>query len=149
MALVPILVFWPRRWLSPPGWVSQQGDGDKLTRAGARVGDPITTLHVDAFGRLLPAPDRWPSAWNTTADAGNQPGFGPVAKKVHAMGMKFGIHIMRGISTTAVAAKTPIKGYSGSATAADIALPNELCPWCAKCGTECSVAAVCRLLSAA
>lgn len=45
------------------------------------------------------------------------------------MGMKFGIHIMRGISVAAVNAKTPIKGWHGNETAADIGLKNEICPW--------------------
>ena len=45
------------------------------------------------------------------------------------MGMKFGIHIMRGISTAAVKANTPIKGYTGSAKAADVGIESEMCPW--------------------
>jgi len=88
------------------------------------LSDPITTLHVDDHGRLIPAPDRWPS----TVVAGKSVGFKPIADKVHAMGMKFGIHIMRGISTTAVEAKSPILNGQG-ATAADVGMPNELCPW--------------------
>jgi len=55
-------------------------------------------------------------------------GFKPIADKVHAMGMKFGIHIMRGISNTAVDAKSPVQG-GGGATAADIGVESELCPW--------------------
>ena len=84
------------------------------------VGDPITTLHIDAHGRLQPAPDRWPSA------AGGK-GFKAVADRVHALGMRFGIHVMRGISTAAVAAKSPIFGTSSTADA--IALEADLCPW--------------------
>jgi hypothetical protein len=86
--------------------------------------DPITKLHIDGNGRLVPALDRWPS---TKASDGSSIGFKPIADKVHAMGMKFGIHIMRGISATAVAAKSPILGTN--ATAADIGVTSELCPW--------------------
>ena len=42
--------------------------------------------------------------------------------------MKFGIHIMRGISTAAVEAASPILNGQGS-TAADIGVRGELCPW--------------------
>ena len=41
--------------------------------------DPINKLHIDEYGRLLPAPDRWPSTWN--AD-GKSVGFRPIADKV-------------------------------------------------------------------
>ena len=46
------------------------------------------------------------------------------------MGMKFGIHIMRGISLAAIAAKAPILGHPG-VTAADVANSSDtaLCPW--------------------
>ena len=92
---------------------------------GGGLRDPITKLHIDKYGRLLPAPDRWPSAW---AEDGTPLGFKPIADKVHAMGMKFGIHIMRGISFTAVDAKAPILG-GGGATADQIGLPDDVCPW--------------------
>ena len=56
---------------------------------------------IDEWGRMIPDPDRWPSS------KGGK-GFTEVAKKVHDMGLKFGIHVMRGISTQAVNANTPI-----------------------------------------
>lgn len=56
---------------------------------------------IDEWGRMIPDPDRWPSS------KGGK-GFTEVAKKVHSMGLKFGIHVMRGISTQAVNANTPI-----------------------------------------
>jgi hypothetical protein len=87
--------------------------------------DPITKLHIDENGRLLPAPDRWPS---TVGSDGKSLGFAPIADKVHRMGLKFGIHVMRGISTAAVEAKSPILAGDGL-TAADIALTADVCPW--------------------
>lgn len=56
---------------------------------------------IDEWGRVLPDPGRWPSS------KGGK-GFTEVANKVHSMGLKFGIHVMRGISTQAVNANTPI-----------------------------------------
>lgn len=81
---------------------------------------PFVPLEMDAYSRLMPAVNRFPSA------AGGK-GFKPLAAYVHSLGLKFGIHIMRGIPRQAVHADTPVKGCS--ATARDIAHPNSICPW--------------------
>ena len=60
-------------------------------------------LCMDEFGRVIPAPNRFPSS------AGGK-GFGPIAEYVHNKGLKFGIHIMRGIPRQAVAQNIKIKG---------------------------------------
>jgi hypothetical protein len=83
-------------------------------RAGAK-------LAADDFGRLLPSPNRFPSAANGV-------GFKPLADKIHAMGLKFGFHMMRGIPRQAVAAKTPI--FASTFTAADAGNPGSHCSWC-------------------
>jgi hypothetical protein len=75
---------------------------------------PDAPLAVDEWGRLLPAPNRFPSA------AGGA-GFRPLADAVHAKGLQLGIHLMRGVPRLAVARKLPVKGTS--VTAADIANP--------------------------
>jgi alpha-galactosidase len=77
-------------------------------------------LAMDAFSRLVPAPEKFPSA------AGGR-GFKALADYVHAKGLKFGIHMMRGISRQAVLQNTPIKGTT--AHAADIADTKSVCPW--------------------
>jgi hypothetical protein len=77
-------------------------------------------LEMDEWGRLVPAANKFPSA------AGNN-GFKPLAAQVHGLGLKFGIHLMRGIPRQAVAAKTPVKGTAF--TAADIADTNSVCQW--------------------
>ncbi|TWT84115.1 Alpha-galactosidase A precursor [Planctomycetes bacterium CA13] len=77
-------------------------------------------LEMDGFSRLMPAVKKFPSA---AGDAG----FKPLADYVHAKGLRFGIHIMRGIPRQAVHANTPIAGTS--ARAADIALIDHTCPW--------------------
>jgi len=78
-------------------------------------------LFADTNGRLLPAPNRFPSA----ADGA---GFKPLADKIHAMGLKFGFHMMRGIPRQAVNAATPIEG--SKFTAADAGDPKNHCSWC-------------------
>ncbi|KAJ9169452.1 hypothetical protein P3X46_017649 [Hevea brasiliensis] len=86
---------------------------------------------IDQWGRMIPDPDRWPSS------KGGK-GFTEVAKKVHSMGLKFGIHVMRGISTQAYNANTPIldtiKGgaYEDSGRqwrAQDIGIKERACAW--------------------
>ena len=69
-------------------------------------------LVIDAFGRFIPSLDRFPSA------AGGK-GFKPLADYVHRKGLKFGIHIIRGIPRQAVAANTPV--LNSTNTAAGIA----------------------------
>jgi hypothetical protein len=81
---------------------------------------PNADLTMDAYGRLIPAPNRFPSA---TDDHG----FKPLADYVHQQGLKFGIHIMRGIPRQAVRANTPI--YGSKFHAADVANQNSLCRW--------------------
>ncbi len=78
-------------------------------------------LAMDGNGRLLPAPSRFPSA----AD-GN--GFKGLADKIHAMGLKFGIHVMRGIPRLAVKANLPIE--NSTFNAADAADTSSNCGWC-------------------
>lgn len=53
---------------------------------------------LDQYGRYLPAVNRFPSA-------ANGKGFKALADSIHAKGLKFGIHIMRGIPREAVAKK--------------------------------------------
>lgn len=77
-------------------------------------------LYMDKYSRLIPAPERFPSS------AGGK-GFKPIADKIHALGLKFGIHIMRGIPRQAVHSNTPIK--CDGVTARDIAQQFSVCPW--------------------
>jgi alpha-galactosidase len=75
---------------------------------------------MDDFGRLLPDPNRFPSA----ADGR---GFKPLADYVHSKGLKFGIHIMRGIPRVAVKKNLPILGTS--ARAQEVADFKNSCSW--------------------
>lgn len=80
----------------------------------------FTELCMDSFSRLIPAPNRFPSS------AGGK-GFAPLAEYVHSLGLKFGIHIMRGIPRKAVHRDMPIKG--SNRTAAQIAKTSSICNW--------------------
>ncbi len=78
---------------------------------------PVPTM--DGYGRLLPAPNRFPSS------SGGK-GFAPLAADVHAMGMRFGIHLMRGIPRLAVERNLPVLGTRYRAR--DIADTSSICP---------------------
>ncbi len=80
--------------------------------------DPIFVM--DEYGRLLPTPLRFPTAANSA-------GFKPLADYIHSKGLKFGIHIMRGIPKEAVAKNTPIKGTTVKAS--EIYDDKVLCKW--------------------
>ncbi len=79
-------------------------------------------INMDEYGRLIPAVNRFPSS----ADG---KGFKPLADYIHSKGLKFGIHIMRGIPRSAVEKNTPILG--SSATGRDVYSTKELCAWLA------------------
>lgn len=55
-------------------------------------------------------------------------GFGPLVERAHALGVKFGLHLMRGIPRAAVDRNLPIHGSDRHA--ADIADTADTCPWC-------------------
>ncbi|MDV6332665.1 glycoside hydrolase family 27 protein [Asticcacaulis sp. 201] len=74
---------------------------------------------MDDHGRLLPAPNRFPSA--------AKGGFTQIAAQVHALGLKFGIHLMRGIPRLAVERNLPILGTNVHAR--DIADTGRTCTW--------------------
>ena len=82
--------------------------------------NPRAALRLDPYGRPLPAENRFPSA------AGGA-GFAPLADRVHELGLKFGLHIMRGIPRLAVERGLPIAGTS--LTASDIADRSSTCDW--------------------
>jgi hypothetical protein len=85
---------------------------------GYNQDDPRYTL--DEFGRFMPAPNRFPSS------AGGL-GFGPLADYIHSKGLKFGIHVMRGVPVIAVNRNTPI--YGSSKKAGDIYSTESQCRW--------------------
>jgi hypothetical protein len=110
--------------MQPVGWDTVVVDycwsdpGAHDNNRNARANAPLA---MDQFGRMTPAANRFPSA-NDGA------GFKPLAGAVHALGLKFGIHVMRGIPRNAVKADLPIE--SSTFTAAAAGNTNDQCGWC-------------------
>jgi len=88
--------------------------------AGSHEYEPFADLCMDEYGRLIPAENRFPSS------AGGK-GFAPLAEYIHSLGLKFGIHIMRGIPRQAVHKNVKIKGTDK--TARQIASTYRICQW--------------------
>lgn len=81
---------------------------------------PFWGVEMDEYSRLLPCPDRFPSS------KGGQ-GFRPLSDYIHKLGLKFGIHIMRGIPRIAAHNHTKLLGTEH--TANEIADPSSICFW--------------------
>lgn len=81
---------------------------------------PFGDLQMDEWSRLQPSPKRFPSS----ADGS---GFTALAEYVHSKGLKFGIHIMRGIPRKAAEQHCAVVGTD--VTADDIADPSSICGW--------------------
>lgn len=81
---------------------------------------PFGGMEIDEYSRLLPDPERFPSSQN-----GN--GFAPLAEYIHSLGLKFGIHIMRGIPRIAAHCHTKIKECG--ITADEVANASSICGW--------------------
>ena len=100
-------------WFNPQGATSVRPDS---------TGRPRDTLAMDAYARLLPAVNRFPSA------AGGK-GFKPIADYVHGKGLKFGIHIMRGIPRQAFWEHRPVLGTSVTAHEVADTARSRFCWW--------------------
>jgi alpha-galactosidase len=81
---------------------------------------PFSKLEIDEYSRLYPCPERFPSSVNGE-------GFKPLADYIHSLGLKFGIHIMRGIPR--IAAHDHMKVLGTERTANEIANPSSICKW--------------------
>lgn len=79
-------------------------------------------LVLDAHGYPQPDPGRFPSA----ADGR---GFTALAARVHALGLRLGVHVLRGVPRRAVDARLPVPGAAGHVTTADIADTASTCSW--------------------
>ena len=93
------------------GWYMQDPFADSV---------PAHKYTWNANGILIPAANRFPSS-------AHDAGFKPLADWVHAKGLKFGIHIIRGIPRQAVDLNLPLAGSTFHA--ADAADKNAVCPW--------------------
>ena len=112
---------WMAEHLKSYGWEYVVVDsGWYVTNHSAGTNTSAAEFSLDEYGRYTPAVNTIPSAENGA-------GFKPLADYVHSLGLKFGIHILRGIPKEAVFRNTPIAGTSFRArAAADMA---DTCPW--------------------
>jgi hypothetical protein len=81
---------------------------------------PFGQVEIDEYSRLWPCPVRFPSS------VGGH-GFKPLADDIHGLGLKFGIHIMRGIPR--IAAHNGMKIWDTDRTADMISDPYSICSW--------------------
>jgi len=93
-------------------WYEPEANGYEYNRR------PVPAM--DAHGRLLPAPNRFPSSRDGR-------GFRPLADRIHALGLRFGVHLMRGIPRLAVERNLPVLGVD--VRARDIADTSSVCSW--------------------
>src|SRR5499427_4033145 len=112
---------WMAEHLKKFGWEYVVADsGWYVTNHSAGTNAENAQFSLDAYGRYTPAVNTIPSA------AGGA-GFKPLADFVHSLGLKFGLHILRGIPKEAVRRNLPIAGTKFHA--ADAADMNDTCPW--------------------
>lgn len=97
-------------------------DAGKRNKEGIQY-IPFSRFCIDEYSRQIPAENRFPSAANGA-------GFKPLADYIHSLGLKFGIHIMRGIPRFAAHDHLAIKTHDGSKITADmIANPYSISRW--------------------
>ncbi len=127
--------------LAPVGWqYAVIDEGWFLVNPGDR-GTPDKLIYaIDQNGRYVPVPARFPSVGKASpspmsiaADAKalsaviEETNFIALGQWVHAQGLKFGIHIVRGIPRAAVDRNLPVAGSVFHA--ADVADKTDACPW--------------------
>ncbi len=112
---------WFAQHLKPYGWQYVVVDeGWTIPKGGADGQGRNRQFTLDQHGRYIPAPSRFPSAVGDV-------GFKSLAAYVHAQGLKFGFHILRGIPKQAVDRNSSIAGSAFKAS--DAADPSAPCPW--------------------
>ena len=109
------------KYLKPYGWEYIVVDIEWYQpTASSHQYEPFSDLAMDAFGRLIPAANRFPSS-------AEGKGFRPLADYVHSLGLKFGIHIMRGLPRMAAHQRLPV--LNSEYTCAQAADPSSVCLW--------------------
>ena len=114
-------VDWFAKHLKASGWKYVTIDMEWFVTNPVPEGNSKTFEYsLDKNGRYTPDENRFPSAKGGA-------GFKPLADYVHSLGLKFGIHILRGIPKQAVEKNLPIAGTKFQA--ADAADTSDTCPW--------------------
>ena len=92
------------------GWYNQRGDQDYV---------------IDEYGRYLPSPSRFPSCMVN----GKNEGFKAIADSLHHMGLKFGIHLMRGVPKAVVGSSYKLKGSESTPWSSVYTSTTPACTW--------------------
>lgn len=112
---------WLAEHMKSAGWQYVVVDMEWFVTNPTAQGNAKNSLYsLDSYGRYTPALNRFPAAASGA-------GFKPLAQYVHTLGLKFGIHILRGIPKQAVEKNLPIAGSTYHATGA--ADTSDTCPW--------------------
>ena len=112
---------WLAEHLKPYGWQYVVIDMEWFVRNPVAEGNAKNFEYaMDEYGRYVPPESRFPSA-------ANGGGFAALADYTHSLGLKFGIHILRGIPKQAVARNLPIA--DSRYHAAEAADRSDTCPW--------------------
>ena len=112
---------WFAERLKPFGWQYVVVDMEWFVTNPTPEGNSKNSqFSLDIYGRYTPAVNRFPSSEKGA-------GFKPLADYAHSLGLKFGIHILRGIPRQAVEKNLAIEGSSFHAI--DAADTSETCPW--------------------
>ncbi|HWF47411.1 MAG TPA: glycoside hydrolase family 27 protein [Bryobacteraceae bacterium] len=113
-------VDWLNANLKQHGWQYVVVDEGWYLKNPENRGKPAWQFTLGKYGRFFPATNRFPSAANSQ-------GFKPLADYVHSLGLKFGIHIIRGIPREAVHKNLPIA--DSNYHAGDAADKSDTCSW--------------------
>ena len=109
------------KYLKPYGWEYVVIDAQWFQPTSKSYGYvSFPEMAMDEYGRFLPAVEKFPSA------AGGL-GFKPLADYIHSLGLKFGVHLMRGIPRQAAQRHKPI--LDSPYNCDELANPNDVCPW--------------------
>lgn len=102
------------------GWYSDKMSAESGTPYFVEGHISRFETYTDSYGRWIPSVKKFPSS-------ANGKGFKPLADYCHSKGLKFGLHIQRGIPLSAVDKDQPILGTN--LRAKDIANPADMCDW--------------------
>jgi len=112
---------WMAKNLKAYGWEYVVVDsGWYVTNHATGVNKESAEFSMDGYGRYTPAV-------NTIPSAAHDAGFRLLADYVHSLGLKFGLHLIRGIPKEAVAKNLSIAGSEFHAR--DAADTADTCPW--------------------
>jgi len=104
-------------------FVSSQVNGGYIGGQPNVPSEVLDAFVLDEWGRYLPAVNKFPSAKGGA-------GFKPLVDHIHSLGLKFGLHIMRGIPKLAVTQNYPVKGANGiTANMIHTTASGQQCTW--------------------